>query len=442
MRVLYICNEYPPAIHGGIGVFVSTLAAELAAAGHNIAVIGFASHVREQTIANENGVRIVRLPWPRSRYAVRLGGFGLDSAALAARKMLSREVALLAAEFRPDVVESHDWSGPLWTRPWRPLIVRLHGASSVHALSSGKKAGRLLRFFERRNLRMADAIVSPSHFIGRTTFEALRLGDKTFKILHHGIDAEKFRPEESLRAPNEVLFAGTVKKQKGIQELFQAIPRILDGFPEARFTIAGRYPADPSHSCSPQALLQALESSLPSETGSCEKNDSTLFGGLCSGASGKRSIPTIPPVQRAADGGAAPAAAAKVRFLGHVPQPYLPSLFSRAAVAVFPSYNEAFGLACAEAMACGAAVVMTARGSGPELVEHGQSGLLVEPEDPRAIAVAIQRLLGDATLRRRLGAAARSRVAEKFNLRDTVARNVAFYEQVSNRFRSRQPVHA
>jgi glycosyltransferase involved in cell wall biosynthesis len=411
--VLYICNEYPPAVHGGIGTFVRALAEQLAVAGHDVAVIGFASHVGECLRATENGVRIVRLPWPRSLGALRLGRFRIDPAELSTRKALSREAALFAAQFRPDVVESHDWSGPLGAPPWRPLIVRLHGASSVHAWSRGNRAGRLLRFFERRNLRMADAIAAPSQFIASTTFEALRLSGKPCRILHHGVDTERFRPDESGRDPNGVLFAGTVKKQKGIQELFGAIPRILDEFPQARFTIAGRYPEDSKDRCSPQALLQGLRRSRPSETGP----DSPAF-----------------ETQSTASAGS-------IHFLGHVPQARLASLYSSAAVAVFPSHNEAFGLACAEAMACGAAVVMTARGSGPELVEHGESGLLVEPTDIGALATAVVNLLKNSPLRGSLGAAARSRVLETFDLRDTAALNVAFYEQVARRFQS-QPAHA
>jgi glycosyltransferase involved in cell wall biosynthesis len=399
VRVLYICNEYPPAIHGGIGVFVRTLAEHLAFAGHEIAVLGFAGHVRQSTDTTENGVRVVRLPWPRNGAGLRAGRLGRGSAALASRRMLSREAARFAARFRPDVVESHDWSGPLWSPPWRPTIVRLHGAASVSVRSMSKKAGRLLRFFERRNLLIANAVISPSHFAGRTTLEALRVRPKCFEVLYHGIDADFFQPHASLRDPNEILFAGTVKKEKGILELFEAIPRILDQCPEACFTIAGRYPEDPSHPCSPRRLSQILTRT-----------------GLSS--------------------------AERVRFLGQVTRADLPGVYSRAAVAVFPSHGEAFGIGCAEAMACGAAVVMTARGSGPELVEHGKSGLLVEPADVRGLAELVVGLLKNPALRHSLGAAARRRVLEKFDLRDAATSNIRFYEQVVSRFHAARHRHA
>jgi glycosyltransferase involved in cell wall biosynthesis len=367
---------------------------------HDVAVIGFASDAAAAAETVENGVRVVRLPWPRGGRSLRVGRFRIDSSAVTVRKILSRETARFAREFRPHVVESHDWSGPLWTPPWRPLIVRLHGASSVLKPPGARKASRLMRFLERRNVRMADSTASASRFIGRTTMDALGIA-KPFTTIYHGIDTDRFRPGEATRCPKQVLFVGTVKKQKGIQELFEAIPRILEAAPEACFTIAGRYPADPADPCSPQSLLRGLSRGQDSSFSST-----------------------------------------RVRFLGQVSREGLPRLYCRAAVAVFPSHFEAFGLACAEAMSCGAAVIFTRSGSGPELVEAGVSGLLVEPGDSRAHASAVVRLLNDPALRRRMAAEARRRIVENFRLEDTAARNIVFYEQAARRFASPQNTYA
>ena len=65
-----------------------------------------------------------------------------------------------------------------------------------------------------------------------------------------------------------------------------------------------------------------------------------------------------------------------------------------------------------EAMACGIPVVATAISGIPELIEDGVTGLLVAPDDPAALAAAIERLLGDAALRRRLGEAGRKKVCD------------------------------
>jgi glycosyltransferase involved in cell wall biosynthesis len=97
--------------------------------------------------------------------------------------------------------------------------------------------------------------------------------------------------------------------------------------------------------------------------------------------------------------------------LGFVSVHELEGLYRRAAVVACPSHREGFGVACAEAMAYGKPVVASAVGGLLDLVIHDRTGLLVPPRDPRALRAALDRLLGDADLRRRLGTAAREHVA-------------------------------
>jgi glycosyltransferase involved in cell wall biosynthesis len=98
--------------------------------------------------------------------------------------------------------------------------------------------------------------------------------------------------------------------------------------------------------------------------------------------------------------------------LGFVPHHELSKLYERAAVVACPSRREGFGVACAEAMAHGRPVVASAVGGLLDLVVDGETGILVQPGDVPALSEALNRLLGDAGLRRRLGAAARERAAE------------------------------
>ncbi len=91
-------------------------------------------------------------------------------------------------------------------------------------------------------------------------------------------------------------------------------------------------------------------------------------------------------------------------------------LMPRWDVFVSASRSEAFPLAVLEAMAHGLPVVATAVGGVPEQIADGESGLLVPTEDPTAIAAAVVRLLDDADLRARLGAAAAARVRSELTL--------------------------
>ena len=80
-----------------------------------------------------------------------------------------------------------------------------------------------------------------------------------------------------------------------------------------------------------------------------------------------------------------------------------------------PSYaNEGVPQALMQAMACGLPVVTTPVGSIAEIVQDGDTGLLVEPENPVALRAAIERLLADAPLRARLGARAREAALQRF----------------------------
>jgi glycosyltransferase involved in cell wall biosynthesis len=99
---------------------------------------------------------------------------------------------------------------------------------------------------------------------------------------------------------------------------------------------------------------------------------------------------------------------------GFVPHHELGPLYDRAAVVAVPSRREGFGVACLEAMAHGRPVVASAVGGLLDLVVDGETGLLVPPGDVPALRAALERLLGNAELRERLGAAARERVRDHF----------------------------
>ena len=98
--------------------------------------------------------------------------------------------------------------------------------------------------------------------------------------------------------------------------------------------------------------------------------------------------------------------------LGFVPQDELFGLYERAAVVLLTSEREGLPNVVLEAMARGKTVVSTPVGGIPAVIEDGETGLLVPIGDADATRAAVERALGDAELRRRLGAAARERVRE------------------------------
>lgn len=115
--------------------------------------------------------------------------------------------------------------------------------------------------------------------------------------------------------------------------------------------------------------------------------------------------------------------------LGAVPHAEVERLMQRATVVVAPCEREGFGLAAAEAMAAGRPVVAAAGGALLELVADSETGILVPPRDAVALRAAVERLLGDADLRARLGEAARERARERFGWDTVIERTLAVYER-------------
>lgn len=95
---------------------------------------------------------------------------------------------------------------------------------------------------------------------------------------------------------------------------------------------------------------------------------------------------------------------------------------------VMSSLTEGLGSSMLDAMACGTPIVGTRAGGIPEAIEHVRTGLLVKPHHPDELAAAIVRLLKDADLRRRLGAAARAHVEQAFSVERMVEGTLAVYQ--------------
>ena len=104
----------------------------------------------------------------------------------------------------------------------------------------------------------------------------------------------------------------------------------------------------------------------------------------------------------------------QVQLIGQQSRSSVARLLHQCTLFVLASRFETFGISALEAMAVGKAVVGTAVDGILEILDDGETGILVEPDDPHALAGAISQLLADAPLRERLGQAARVRVKDQF----------------------------
>ncbi len=214
--------------------------------------------------------------------------------------------------------------------------------------------------------RKADVAVSCSAFNAETV--ARHYGIDPL-VVYNGFDAERFQPQEpdpTLRArfaphgEGIVLYAGRLIPWKGVQYAIAA----MEELPQAVLLIAGD-----GH------YRQTLEAQV-----------------RAAGLEGR------------------------VHFLGHVPHEELPRWLALSDVLVAPSFaSETFGIALVEAQSCGVPVVASRFGGFPEVVRDGETGLLVPPQDPHALAQALRELLSDPLRRREMGQAGRRWVHEHFH---------------------------
>ncbi len=123
----------------------------------------------------------------------------------------------------------------------------------------------------------------------------------------------------------------------------------------------------------------------------------------------------------------------RVSFLGDLSDADKLVAFHAADLFVLPSNNraEAFGIVLLEAMACGLPLISTELGTGTSFVnQHEQTGFVVPPNDPEAMAASINRLLSDDALRQTMGAAALQRAHSEFSQASMAARTLDLYQEI------------
>ena len=241
------------------------------------------------------------------------------------------------------------------------------------------------------SIRLADGLMACSAHIADFASDQYGIPRETIDVVHCGVDLEMFRPDGS---PNDgspiVLFAGNVAESKGVVTVFEAVMKLRAKYPDV--------------------LLQILGPVDDDEVGTRLRRQAAELG-----------------------------AGANLEFLGFVEErASLPPHYRRASVLCAPSQHEG-GVANVylEAMACGRPVIAADNGGTPEAVLDGQTGFLVPTGDVEATAAALDRVLGDAQLRRRLGEQARGHVESYFGTDQYIGRILAAYERTTERAREK-----
>lgn len=373
MHVCFLCNEYPPGPHGGVGSFTQTLARALVGRGHQVTVAGFYPRERAGE-ENDQGVRVLRLPHAEiPGTGIIVNGARLRSAL----RQLHRQSPI-------DILEGPEISLAVIPEDFPAAkVIRMNGGHQFFAATLGAQPRRWRSWLERRSFAHANHLCAVSNYVAETTRQLLQLGNLPIEILPNPVDTVRFHPQAlELEEDGLILFVGTVCEKKGVRQLVQAMPHIIAAAPQARLWIAGRDWTDPQTG---ESFIEKLRGMI------------------------------------------SPELADKIIFKGRIEHAELPALMARASICVYPSHMEAMPLAWLEGLAMGKAIVAGETGPGPEAIEDGVSGLLCNPHEPSSIAEKIIRLLKDAELRRRLARQARQRAVNLFSVEALTRRNEEFY---------------
>ncbi len=380
MKICFVCPEYPPGPHGGIGAMTQILARALVCAGHQVKAVGiYSPGYPAPDYEIDQGVQVWRIREPKHRFGW-----------MRARVWLYQKIVQWAIQDEIALVEAPDYQG--WVAGWPrlpiPVITRLHGSATYYASELKQRLQFGVFLTEKASLVRSNSLCSVSRYTAEKTKTLFGL-ERPVIILYNPVNIPETVPPFTERDPNKIVFTGTLTSKKGIISLLDAWQVIYQHNKNLALHILGKDGQAPTG----ENMRAYLYKRLPAEVQS------------------------------------------SVQFYGHVSFNTLHQMLLSARVAVFPSYTEAFALAPMESMAAGCPTIYTQRVSGPELISNGINGLLVDPTDSGSIVQSILRVLSDDQFAESLGAAGRER-ARMFSMENILPQNETFYAQSIRNFKS------
>ena len=382
MRVGVLTREYPPEVYGGAGVHVSQLVPKL----------------RERC---EVEVHCFGAPRPQAHSHSVAPGLANANPAL---QTLSVDLAMADALGGVDLVHSHTWYANMAGHLARtlhgvPHVVTAHSLEPRRPWKAEQLGGgyRVSSWVERTAYEHADAIIAVSDGMRTDVLDCYpAVHPERVDVVRNGIDADLYRPVQETDAVRRlgadpvrpiVAFVGRITRQKGVGHLLAAAYHLDRG---AQLLLCAGAPDTSEIEAETRAAVAELSASRPG-------------------------VIWVPDMLSISD---------------------IRQVLSAATVFACPSVYEPLGIVNLEAMACGTAVVASAVGGIPEVVDHGVTGLLV-PYDEQdlegfqwQLAQDINELLADPDRVAAMGHAGRKRAITEFSWSAVADRTVALYQQL------------
>ncbi|MFT3781977.1 MAG: glycosyltransferase family 4 protein [Nibricoccus sp.] len=410
MRVALVSYEFPPdTAFGGIATYVGQMARCLAEYGMEVEV--FCGSEKRNGSSLEGDVLVHRVKAERLAFRHAVLPVFWERHVRRAFDLIegpdyfaeASEIAYAASDV-PYVVKLHTPyyfvqrlnRGPRTVAQLRDRLRLIWYVLKTRDFRSLFSPEREIYARERANLHEADEVVAPSHAVARAVNRIWHVSQSRMSVVPLVFEP----PKELLDIPIEtetrrITYIGRLEQRKGVLDLALAIPAILRQQPDVLFRFVGSVGDSPDRRLDMRSYIYQRV-----------------------------------PVQYHD----------RLEFTGGVSPEWIAPYLSETDICIFPSRWESFGFVVLEAMAAGRAVVCTGNSGMAEIVDFGEYGLVVPPQDPAAIAKSALRLLENPTLRYYLGTKARAAGLQRFTTAAVAPLQIKAYERaIARRMQKRAP---
>ena len=371
MKILMLTWEYPPRIVGGIARVVHDLSKRLIKDGHDVTVVTYRDGDTPY-YENDKGVEVYRV----DNYMIKPNNF-IDWIMQLNFNMVAKASEIIAKEGKFDVIHAHDWLVANSAKTLKnaydiPLI------ATIHATESGRNSGihddtqRYINDTEWMLTYESSEVIVNSNFMKGHIQGLFGLPFEKINVIPNGINLTnfigierdfEFRRKYALDNEKIILYMGRLVYEKGVQHLISAMPKILNGYNDAKLVIAGK-----------GGMMDELKAQA----------EALGLGN-------------------------------KVYFTGYLNAKQVQKMYKCADIAVFPGTYEPFGIVALEAMLAGVPTVVSDVGGLNEIVEHGVTGMKSYAGNSNSIADSILALLYDHALAATVSKNAKAKVKELYN---------------------------
>ncbi len=371
MKILMLTWEYPPRIVGGIARVVHDLSHRLIKDGHDVTVVTY-KEGNTPDFENDKGVKVYRV----NNYMINPNNF-IDWVMQLNFNMSAKATELIIKEGGFDVIHAHDWLVAYAAKNLKNAF-NIPIVSTIHATEAGRNSGihddtqRYINDTEWMLTYESTEVIVNSNFMKGDLQRLFGLPFEKINVIANGINLTNFNGIErdyefrrQYAADNEkiILFLGRLVYEKGIQHLISAMPKILEGYHDAKLVIAGK--GGMIDELRQQAKNMGIEN--------------------------------------------------KVYFAGYLNSKQVCKMYKAADISVFPSTYEPFGIVALEAMLAGNPVVVSDVGGLNEIVTHGVDGMKCYAGNSNSIADSILELLYNPQLCDNIVKKAKAKVKEEYN---------------------------